>query len=215
VGAYRRFAEVTGAPMPDEPVLGERKLNPRWGDSEQPMVMVTWEEAKAYCESWAKGRLPTEAEWEYAARSGTAGARYGDLEAIAWYADNSGSQRLDSARAWKKDAAENWEKYTKILEKNGNRIHRVKEKQPNPWGLYDILGNVWEWVADWFEEGYYGTLPPGAADPKRPSSGTYRVLRGGSWYNYPSYVRASLRYRNVPGKRLRNIGFRCAREVIP
>jgi formylglycine-generating enzyme required for sulfatase activity len=186
VGAYRRFAEATGRRMPDEPVAFGRKLNPGWGDKEQPMVMVTWEEAKFYCESWAKGWLPTEAEWEYAARAGTAGARYGHLEAIAWHGDNS-----------------------------GGRIHRVKEKQPNPWGLYDILGNVWEWVADWYEEGYYGTLPPGAIDPKGPSSGKQRVLRGGSWLDDERVLRAAVRLEVGPVDRYNYLGFRCAREVIP
>ena len=215
VGAYKRFAESTGVSMPAEPVLGKRKLNPQWSDSEQPMVAVTWEEAKTYCEAWAGGRLPTEAEWEWAARAGSTYARYGGLDAIAWYADNSGNQPLDSTRAWSEDAASDWDKYSKILEKNGNRIHRVKQKQPNPWGLYDMLGNVWEWVADWYEENYYRTLTSPALDPKGPASGTMRVLRGGSWGDIPRFVRASYRNRVGPEGRGNDLGFRCAREVIP
>jgi formylglycine-generating enzyme required for sulfatase activity len=177
VGAYRHFAESTGVPMP----VG----GPQWKDSDQPMVAVTWEEAKRYCEVWAKGRLLTEAEWEYAARATTTGPRYGELVAIAWHADNS-----------------------------GDRIHPVKQKQPNAWGLFDMLGSVWEWVADWYEEGYYGTLPSMATDPQGPPSGTYRVLRGGSWDYSPRFVRASDRSRVVPGLRGHVFGFRCARELL-
>jgi len=214
VGAYKRFTESRGISMPGEPVLGRTKLNRKWSDVDQPMVMVTWEEAKAYCETWAKGRLPTEAEWEYAARAGSTAARYGELDAIAWYANNSGNQPLDSERAWAEEAGCDTSKYVGILEKNGNRIRPVKQKQPNQWGLYDMLGSVWEWVGDWYQEDYYRKLPSPSVDPNGPPPGRDRVLRGGSWYVLPRFVRASRRSWVEPGNRYSYIGFRCAREIM-
>jgi formylglycine-generating enzyme required for sulfatase activity len=150
-----------------------------------PVEAVTWNQAHNYCDA-VDGRLPTEAEWEYAARAGSTGSRYGDLDAIAWHKGNSGDQ-----------------------------THSVKQKQPNSWGLYDMLGNVWEWVADWLEEKYYQSLSLPAIDPKGPPSGTYRVFRGGSFCGSPRGVRASYRYRGTPESRNVCIGFRCARDVIP
>jgi formylglycine-generating enzyme required for sulfatase activity len=138
---------------------------------------VSWNDPDAYCQR-ADGRLPTEAEWEYAARAGSAQSRYGDLAAIAWYEDNSAA-----------------------------KTHGVAQKIPNAWGLYDMLGNVWEWVADW----YAGSYQAGAAtDPRGPAAGQYRTLRGGSWYSGSREARVSSRDGNGPGVGYDNYGFRCA-----
>lgn len=126
-------------------------------------------------------RLPTEAEWEYACRAGATDARYGDLDEIAWYRSNS-----------------------------GDTSHPVGQKQPNAWGLYDMIGNVWEWVWDW-----YGPYPPEAAtDPTGPETGSCRVNRGGSWVGDAYYARAACRggYHD-PGGRGGGLGFRLARSA--
>jgi formylglycine-generating enzyme required for sulfatase activity len=204
VGAYKRFAEATGRQMPPEPSWLGRALNPGWGDAAMPIVDVTWDDAQAYCR-WAGGRLPTEAEWEYAARAESAAARYGDLDEIAWYADNSGHQRLDITSSVKH------EDYLKLLNENGNGMHEVGQWRANGFGLYDMQGNVWEWVNDWLDENYYQNSP--SQDPPGAVSGQYRVLRGGAWYVSPSSVRLSDRYRYDPGSRNNGFGFRCAREV--
>ena len=136
------------------------------GCGQCPVEQVFWNDAQDFIRrmNGRAGRnrygLPTEAEWEYAARAGTTGNRYGNLDAIAWYRDNS-----------------------------GDRTHPVGQKVPNAWGLYDMLGNVWEWVADW-----HGEYPSGAVtDPRGPASGPFRVVRGGSWINPADSIRASYR----------------------
>jgi formylglycine-generating enzyme required for sulfatase activity len=148
------------------------------GKEAHPVNCVDWNQAKSFC-AWAGKRLPTEAEWEKAARGGKNGSRYGDLDAIAWYNENS-----------------------------GGGTQPVGKKQPNAFGLYDMLGNVWEWCSDWYDKGYYKESP--GRDPKGPSSGQYRVLRGGSWFHESWDVRASLRYVNHPGHWTVYYGFRCA-----
>lgn len=186
VGSWKRYAAANGKTMmPPEPMFYGRALNEKWSDDQQPMVNVTRDEAAAYC-AWAGGRLPTEAEWEYAARAGSTGARYGELDKIAWYADNSGRDRLDAVSLWKNDR----ENYKKKLRENGNGPKRVALKDANTWGLYDTLGNVLEWV-----EGEQN-------------------LRGGSWYNTPVGVRVSRRHGDGPTVRNTSIGFRCAGEVF-
>ena len=131
-----------------------------------PVEQMSWNDAQEFIgrmNAHAGGnryRLPTEAEWEYAARAGTTGDRYGNLDAIAWYRDNSGPSSKP-----------------------------VGQKAPNAWGLHDMLGNVHEWVADW-----YGDYPGGTVtDPQGPVSGSYRVFRGGSWSDDADEIRASYR----------------------
>jgi formylglycine-generating enzyme len=206
VGAYKRFAAATGRPMPAEPNYSGRPINPGWVDDAMPIVDVTWYEAQAYC-SWAGGRLPTDAEWEYAARGGSTTSRYGDVDEIAWYADNSGGQHLDSVRILKEDQAN----YAKRLNENGNGMHEVGLKRANGFGLYDTLGNVWEWVNDWYDPNYFHSSP--SRDPSGPPSGQTRVLRGGSWSLNSRDLRVSPRDGNPPSDRAYNLGVRCARDV--
>ena len=149
-----------------------------------PVEQVSWEDVQEFIgrlnaqEGGEVYRLPTEAEWEYAARAGTTGDRYGSLDGIAWYRENSSS-----------------------------KTHPVGGKTPNAWGLYDMLGNVLEWVEDWF-----GDYPGGAVtDPLGPGSGSDRVLRGGNWNSIARGSRASFRFNFAPGYRDFSLGFRLLR----
>lgn len=201
VGSYKRFVAAGERQMPTAP-----SFNIGWANDRMPIVSVSWKGARDYC-TWVGGRLPTEAEWEYAARGGNTGARFGPLDEIGWYASNSGQQRVDSERAWKEDQ----KNYGQMLKDNHNRAHGVALKGANAFGLFDTLGNVWEWVNDWYDPNYYQNSP--SQDPSGPTSGQFRVLRGGSWDNAPGLVRVSMRGRLGPSSRSNGIGFRCVEEI--
>ena len=156
-----------------------------------PVEQVSWNDIQEFIkklnqkEGGTKYRLPTEAEWEYAARAGSNSKwSFGDNESqlgdYAWYGSNSNSQ-----------------------------THPVGQKKPNKYGLYDVHGNVWEWVQDWYDSNYYSSSPK--TDSKGPSSGSGRVSRGGSWGTYAEYARSALRDYGSPEYRDYNIGFRLVR----
>jgi len=151
---------------------------------DQPVETVSWDEANSYCQSTGL-RLPSEAEWEYAARAGSNEIRYGILDQIAWLETNS-----------------------------RGRPQPVATKLPNRWGLYDMLGNVWEWTADWYAGGYYTSNV--SRDPQGPPSspGHRRVLRGGAWSSHARGVRVSNRDWMGPRNRGNpSFGFRCAGDL--
>ncbi len=167
------------------------------GLAEHPVVHVSYNDALAYC-AWAGRRLPTEAEWEYAARGGLASKKYpwGDEEP-----DASGTWR---ANIWQGDFPR-----TNTLDDGYLTTAPVRTFEPNGYGLWQCVGNVWEWCADWFDPGFYARSP--ATNPGGPSRGGARVLRGGSYLCHASYCnryRNAARSQNTPDSSMGNAGFR-------
>lgn len=155
-----------------------------------PVQRVSWEDAREFIrrlnerEGTDRYRLPTEAEWERAARAGTQTRYY-------W------GDEIDNAYVWFYGSA-------------GFTMHPVGTRRPNAFGLYDMLGSVWEWVSDWYDSKYYSISP--RDNPTGPATGRMRVRRGGSIANLSTYVRCASRYRDRPGKRHYILGFRVARS---
>ncbi|GIX06366.1 MAG: hypothetical protein KatS3mg115_0769 [Candidatus Poribacteria bacterium] len=191
---YARFCRETGAPLP--PYWGRRGFDA----PDQPVVGVSWFDACAYAR-WAGKRLPTEAEWERAARGALWNARY------PW-GDEEPTEELA----------------------NFAHLHQqttpVKRYPPNSLGLYDMAGNVWEWCADWYQSDYYRQFPPYdptrpveeqlrgvPRNPQGPPSGTRRVVRGGGWGNFAAMLRCAYRGFLPPKTRALDVGFRCVRDL--
>ncbi len=157
---------------------------------ECPVESVSWHDVQTFIQrlnnqTGEQYRLPTEAEWEYACRSGGRNQKYcggSNPDSVAWYDDNS-----------------------------GKTTHPVGQKRANGLGLYDMSGNVWEWVEDWYNESYYNNSPKN--NPAGASGGSNRVIRGGSWFSFVSYLRSALRFDLVPGSRSDDVGFRLARSL--
>ena len=183
---YMQRTEVTQGQWRE--IMGTNPSNLSLCGDTCPVVLVSWNDIQQFLTALnarvpgRNYRLPTEAEWEYAARAGTTGdySGTGVLNDMGWYSRNS-----------------------------GNRTHPVAQKKPNAWGLYDMHGNVSEWVQDWFSASYYGGSP--GVDPAGPSTGSLRVLRGGSWGVLAYDARSAYRSYNSPSNRYDYIGFRLAR----
>ncbi len=185
---YMGLYEVTQEQY--EGVVGKNPA--KFKSAKNPVETVSWNDAVAFCKALSKKtgklvRLPTEAEWEYACRAGTKTAFcFGDDE-----------KRLGDY-AWYEDNSE-------------RKTHPVAQKKPNAWGLYDMHANVWEWCSDWYADSYANAKP---VDPQGPASGSYRVLRGGSWGDLTDFCRAARHDRSTPDYRGDHYGgFRVVVEV--
>jgi formylglycine-generating enzyme required for sulfatase activity len=165
----------------------------RFKGTNRPVETVSWEEVQEFIaklnarEAGERYRLPTEAEWEYACRAGSKTAySFGEDDSLlgeyAWYDGNS-----------------------------GNETHPVGEKLANGWGLHDMHGNVWEWCQDWYHSKYCRGRAGPDVDPVGPPTGSHRVVRGGSWYCTPWYLRSATRGYVTPGYRGNGLGFRLLR----
>jgi formylglycine-generating enzyme required for sulfatase activity len=187
VNAFKRFRKP--------PKQGFWSSSKDWSEY-HPVVNASWADASAFCQ-WVGGRLPTEAEWEYAARGGQA----------------------DQAFPFDSQNARDKANFSSVGRK-GNDVYDytspVKSFDPNSWGLYDMAGDVWQWTADWFDANYYSTSP--ADDPTGPDTGKERVVRGGSFRSDPAkHLRISYRDKFPPeaGPKLDAVGFRCVLEDSP
>ena len=181
VAQYAAFVAATSHPAPRLPA---------WAEPTHPVVNVSWEDARAYC-AWLGGRLPTEAEWERAARGGVAGQRFPWGDRVSH--DDANFDQTGGKDVWLQSSP-------------------VASFPSNAYGLYDMAGNAWEWVGDWYDERVYAGR---VVDPGGPDSGVARVVRGGCWTSDSGRLRSSYRFSLDPASTQVSLGFRCVREVQP
>ncbi len=229
VGQFRQFitesgykpeseADGTGAWGYDKAQGKCRGRDPKfsWADAgypqtdDFPVVNVTHDDCRAYCK-WLSNklgrlvRLPTEAEWEYACRGGTSSY---------YWMGNDTAKLIEQARTLQpsQDSIRHAVQDLQIAEDSSITFPvAVGSFKPNPFGLYDMHGNAWEWTADWHDENYYANSP--VKDPQGPIQGEVRVRRGGGWNTFPLWARASFRNWNSPDSRCVNLGFRVVAEL--
>ena len=184
-----RYAELVRSTKRSKPAYWNQVDSSKHGNL--PVVGVDWQDAEAYCR-WAGKRLPTEAEWEKAAR-GTDGRRY------PW----GNEQPTPGLANFGKD-------YVETIYNTGLAPVDSYEAGNSPYGLHHMAGNVWEWTADWYDQQFYATSPQ--RNPTGPSTGTTKVLRGGSWSDEPDFVRSANRNWGTPTSGGARGGFRCAQD---
>jgi len=214
-GFYMQTTEVTQGQW--RTIMGNNPSSFKACGDDCPVENVSWNHVQEFIKRlnrFIKGRkyrLPTEAEWEYAARAGTTtafangditetGCEYDpNLDAMGWYCGNSGVTYKGCIDATRREGS------------SCAGTHPVAQKQPNAWGLYDMHGNVWEWCQDWYWYDSYPSEP--VTDPKGPDAGSARVYRGGSWTYDARYCRSADRDYAHPAKRYYDLGFRLSREA--
>ncbi|TDL37278.1 formylglycine-generating enzyme family protein [Arthrobacter nitrophenolicus] len=239
---YRTEAEAWGfsavfhlaVAAPEEDIMGFPAGTPWWrgvkgadwrhpggrhsgidGLGDHPVVHVSWNDAGAYCQ-WAGRALPTEAQWEAASRGGLDGARF------PWGDDPHGDASFPlpttkprAGESWRMNIWQGTFPAQNTCQDGFLTTAPVRSFEPNAYGLWQTIGNVWEWCADWWSPGYYRISP--ATDPRGPDSGQVRVMRGGSYLCHDSYCnryRNSARSSNTPDSSMGNAGFRTVGRTV-
>ncbi len=205
VAQYRKFCQETGRQMPSAPPWG-------WHEN-HPIVNVTYDDAVAYC-NWVGVQLPTEAEWEYAARGGYTGLK-GKPRYIFVWGDELPKGKGGSGNFADESVKKQYPDLSIFEGYDDGYVYTapVGSFKPNGFGLYDMAGNVWEWCADWYDENYYQNSHP--RNPQGPETGTRRVLRGGSWFLLVDFVRVADRYWVDPDGGYGDRGFRGSSPRVP